>query len=406
MNKKTRNIVISALLVLFTAGICLFYRIYPERLGEKYWIYENIPDLLWQEESDTLVTRELMRVADILGDYAEEAAEACSDKTQSKALDELFAASLFGLEDLYLLGGGPDSHMEKLDRQLSRYRDAVYQSVKALGLQMHEERKSLYDKELSFVTPMGDRQMFTVLIGTPDSPASPSSETVQKVARMLVTNILAGRARPAIASSQYDWKGKEWNVRMDNAPDQTVRFLKRDDGSSDITWTGSRRYVPGYVSDGGRTSAEPTQVTPEVSENEDGFVDDDELDSEPNEADTDIQLYASGYLEDDAENRYAIAFFAYITRMPEEDGRNAVTGGYRYTKNNGNTIGLEGRYDAEKELFVLISSGGTERFELVRDDEDNRVGYWYKYEDKADCEAGNGHYTKSLDVFLKEDDPA
>ena len=142
MNKKTRNIVISALLVLLTAGICLFYLIYSERRGEKYWIYENIPDLLWQEESDTLVTRELMRVADILGDYAEEAAEACSDKTQSKALDELFAASLFGLEDLYLLGGGPDSHMEKLDRQLSRYRDAVYQSVKALGQQMHEERKS------------------------------------------------------------------------------------------------------------------------------------------------------------------------------------------------------------------------------------------------------------------------
>ena len=67
MNKKTRNIVISALLVLLTAGICLFYLIYSERRGEKYWIYENIPDLLWQEESDTLVTRELMRVADIYG---------------------------------------------------------------------------------------------------------------------------------------------------------------------------------------------------------------------------------------------------------------------------------------------------------------------------------------------------
>ena len=49
MNKKTRNIVISALLVLLTAGICLFYLIYSERRGEKYWIYENIPDLLWQE---------------------------------------------------------------------------------------------------------------------------------------------------------------------------------------------------------------------------------------------------------------------------------------------------------------------------------------------------------------------
>lgn len=63
---------------------------------------------------------------------------------------------------------------------------------------------------------------------------------------------------------------KEWTVRMDNAPTQTVRFFKRDDGDTDVEWTGNDGYVPKRMPAGAQEPAEPGVY----EEGEEGLGDD------------------------------------------------------------------------------------------------------------------------------------
>ena len=61
-------------------------------------------------------------------------------------------------------------------------------------------------------------------------------------------------------------KAKEWTVRMDNAPTQTVRFFKRDEGDTDVEWTGNDGYVPKRMPAGAQEPASAGAVSQEPAE--------------------------------------------------------------------------------------------------------------------------------------------
>jgi ABC-type dipeptide/oligopeptide/nickel transport systems, permease components len=248
--RKVWRIILYSILALFVAGMVLevlsFSKFFSSSMGrkeQKMWIQEELPKELWKQQASELCNTEYQRLSEVLEKYGNKAIQKYNDEGDEKDLDEYLAASLWGLDDLWLLGGGNSANEKKRKSQVEKYKKQ-YESVTQ---NLHDNMSLLMrlrDSSLTRRPAYSDEMVCASLLGTPEAIAYPSDELQLSIARSIVTNILYGREHPAVASSKYDKENKCWHVRMDNAPEQTVSFYKRDDGSYDAEWTGNHGYIP------------------------------------------------------------------------------------------------------------------------------------------------------------------
>lgn len=355
--------------------------------NQKEWIYETLPKKLWEEQTTDLANSEYHRIVDVLENYANAAIRRYDEAGTEKDLDEYLSMSFFGLEDLYLLGGGSSANEKKRAAQIDRYKKQ-YESVTDNLLENMKTLLRLRDSTLAYRPAFSDEQLCRILLGTPGAIATPSAETQMSLARSVMTNLYRGREKPTVSSCTYDRKEKVWNVRMDGAPNQEVQFFKRDDGGFDIEWTGNKGYVP-----------------QQVAASYDDAADEEE---DPHPSHIEPESYSSifsGVLKDGAKE-YKIE----MTLQIDEFG--AAEGYYRYMSQAATSrIPLSGSVEQAGMMiyYELDSQDGTEHFSLSQtnvaetDEELKQVeGHWRKYKSSSDRERDEESFTKHLDVKLVE----
>lgn len=232
--KCTLNGILAVLVGLLVFSSC-------EDKWQRAWIYGSLPEKLWESECEKIVTDEYLRICDMLEDYADEAVDEYEDIETYDDLEEYLAtymvASLFGMEDLLPdFGENQEARIEEYESHLEEVIDILMDNMlESLPLRNNPSRPE---------TIYSDEALCEILLGTPAAIANPPADVQQNIARSIVTNLLVDRNRPSVTSCSYDRKKKVWNVRLDNAPNQTVSFFKRDDGDYDIEWTGTKGYIP------------------------------------------------------------------------------------------------------------------------------------------------------------------
>ena len=393
--RKTFSVLADILLVLVTAAV--FYGIISgfDAFGggkklQKEWIYNTLPKKLWEEQTTDLADVEYKRVVKMLEDQANAAIRKFDQAGTEKDLDEYMAMSLFGLDDLYLLGGGSSSSEKKREAQIERYKEQ-YETVTDNLRDNMSKLLRLRDSTLSRRPAYSDGQLFHLLLGTPDAIASPSAALQESIARSLVSNQFLGREKPHVASATYDRKEKVWHVRMDSAPNQEVRFFKRDDDGYDIEWTGNKGFVP--------AASAPVPAA---------AADDEDPEEEwAGRAEPDFRTLG-GYLEDENGKQYKIRMELMIQSVADEDDSFGVSGSYQYlSQESDKRILLDGSMMlGERGLLemILTSLEETERFDLFLDAEsDGITGFWYQYKDKESCRKGTDDFSKRLKVVLREE---
>lgn len=390
------TVVSGILLYLYMAGGGALFS--SGRAMEKDWIYGTLPEKLWNGQRTDLANAEWKRVSDLLQDYGNQAIRAFEDAGDEEDLNGLFAASLFGMEDFYLLGSSASEKKRKA--QVNEFK----KNYEAVLDNLHENMSAFLQSGTPGSAGAGytDAQLCKLLLGTPGAVAAPSAETQREIARNLVAGAVSGYPRPTVSSCSYDRKAKEWTVRMDNAPTQTVRFFKRDDGDTDVEWTGNDGYVPKRMPAGaqepasaGAVSQEPAE--PGVYEEEEEGLGDDIAES------TNYTL--KGFLITDDGRKTAIDMTITEAGVAEEDDSYALDGFYHYESQPATSvIHLEGYALYGKNgwaEWVLISEGGKERFNLSVSGTSSDVdGTWRMYPDAESCKAGGDDFVKKMKVEL------
>lgn len=240
------TIVVDALLVIAVALVALYYITDGDLFTsgkslQKEWIYEELPQKLWEDQTFTLADNEYHRIVSVLEDYGNNAIRQFQEEAEEEDLNDLFAASLFGLEDLVLLGSSSTDKKRKaqIERYKERY-DEVTDNLRENMSSLLYLRNNTSQKDPS----LSDAQLCKILLGTPTEIASSSPEEQEAIAKSIITNLFYGLEKPKVTSCDYNRSEKEWQVRLDNAPNQIVRFYKRDDGNWDIEWSGNKGYKP------------------------------------------------------------------------------------------------------------------------------------------------------------------
>ena len=81
--------------------------------NQKVWIYETLPEYVWIDKTYDALEQDADQRTDKYVAWANQAIEEYNDKGESDDLNALIAADLWGLSDLYLLGGGSSSAEKK-----------------------------------------------------------------------------------------------------------------------------------------------------------------------------------------------------------------------------------------------------------------------------------------------------
>lgn len=229
--KCTFNGILAVLIGLLVLSSC-------ENKEQKAYIYETIPAKLWESECDKIVSDEFLRIQNVLEDYADDAIDEYEDIETYDDLEEYLAtyvvASFFGMEDFL-----PDFEE---DRETKIMEYEIHSSLMSLKLLNNMGELIPPPENLSRpATTYSDEALCEILLGTPASIADPPEDVQQNIAWSIVANLLADKKKPSITSCSYDRKNKIWIIRMDNAPNQTVSFFKRDDGDYDFEWNGQKQ---------------------------------------------------------------------------------------------------------------------------------------------------------------------
>ena len=119
--------------------------------------------------------------------------------------------------------------------------------------------------------------------------------------------------------------------------------------------------------------------------------------------DTPYSYSLEGYLTD-GQKKYDIEMSLDIS--PDRVNGDKLSGFYHYSSQPADRkVFLSGKEkkgtSSDLTTYVLLSEKGSERFVLTLDGK-SMNGYWYKYDDYTDCEAGNDNYSKRLEVILSQ----
>ena len=357
---------------------------------QKRWIYETLPQALWQEQATTLADNEYKRLVDVLTDYANDAITKYDRAGRDSDRETYAAMSFWGLDDLYLMSGGSTSKQREREQNVELYKNHYSTIVGNLKTNMSMLLR-LRDSTLRYGIVYTDSELCALLLGKPDAIAQPSPEYQLSVARAIITNLYIGREKPSVSSTSYDRKSKLWTVRLDGAPTQTVQFFKRDDGEYDVEWTGCKGYIPKLIQ---------APVYNQVSDEEE--FEEPTPSNYYEEGRPEIDIFnIDGYLEESTGERYSIDMTLTVGEQMSDSAAYAVKGSYHYASQDANKrIELTGTY--ESNYFLLRSGSGKETFKLDLNYSDKKMeGDWYRYKDRESGERGGDDYQKHFKVHLR-----
>ena len=124
--------------------------------------------------------------------------------------------------------------------------------------------------------------------------------------------------------------------------------------------------------------------------------DNDNIESSEMEEPETYSYSLEGYMTD-GQKKYKIEMTLDVS--PRLEYGDILSGFYHYSSQSADRkIFLSGK-ETDLMTYVLISEKGSERFVLTLDGK-SMIGYWYKYDNETDCEAGNDNYSKRLEVIL------
>ena len=154
------TVVSGILLYLYMAGGCALFS--SGRAMEKDWIYGTLPEKLWNGQRTDLANAEWKRVSDLLQNYGNQAIRAFEDAGDEEDLNGLFAASLFGMEDFYLLGSSASEKKRKA--QVNEFK----KNYEAVLDNLHENMSAFLQSGTPGSAGAGytDAQLCKLLLGT------------------------------------------------------------------------------------------------------------------------------------------------------------------------------------------------------------------------------------------------
>lgn len=203
--------------------------------NQKTWIYETLPEYVWIDKTYDALEQDADQRTDKYIAWANQAIEEYNDKGESDDLNTLIAADLWGLSDLYLLGGGSSSAEKKRAAVINKYKKNSEAVLGALASEL-ENSFTYRDSSYEITVSLTDEEIFHTLFGTPESIPEINYTGISNVAKWIAVNTFQGMERPVISSCEYDKEKDLWVVRMDNADTQYVKFYKRDDGEYDVEY--------------------------------------------------------------------------------------------------------------------------------------------------------------------------
>lgn len=221
--------------LFFLLSITLFIGCNSTQKNQKTWIYETLPEYVWIDKTYDALEQDADQRTDKYVAWANQAIEEYNDKGESDDLNTLIAADLWGLSDLYLLGGGSSSAEKKRAAVINKYKKNSEAVLGALASEL-ENSFTYRDSSYEITVSLTDEEIFHTLFGTPESIPEINYTGISNVAKWIAVNTFQGMERPVISSCEYDKEKDLWVVRMDNADTQYVKFYKRDDGEYDVEY--------------------------------------------------------------------------------------------------------------------------------------------------------------------------
>lgn len=228
-------------LLLATLSVALMASCASEEKTQKQWIYDNLPTKVWQDVTYDRVNSEYQRLSSSLVDLANNARQTYYDN----ALDEYYGFSwkseLLRNFDQISSYFGEGSYSSRIDEAMANYKEHCEEVLGDLADNMGS---FLYLRDSTFYGcdyERSDKEIFEMLMGTPENEPDLSYTQEREIARGIVINTLQPMVvnKPAIASVQYNKDRKLWSVRMDNAENQYVKFYPREDGEYDVEYSSS-----------------------------------------------------------------------------------------------------------------------------------------------------------------------
>ena len=398
--RKTWTIIVDALICLVMMGLlcCYLFRdslFNDTKALQKDWIYENLPQKLWDEQTFDLADNEYKRLTSVMETYVNDQVRRFKDAGESQDLNEYIGMSMLGLDELYYLMGGSASNERKREEQIEQFKTRYSTISDNLKEYLSSALSLSKEPSLLRLPSYSDAEFCAKLLGTPAAVSTVTPDVQRTMAEAIVTNLIYNRYRPAIAACNYDRKAKAWNVRMDNAPDQVVQFLPRDDGDSDIHWTGNKGYVP--------------PINPNAS-TEYGSYSDDEIytpDPDAHYSNSDAEYFElEGFLETEDGKRYGIDMSLTLGEWESEADGYPASGSYHYASQSSDKqielTGNEHILENGSSAIILETPDKTERFSLNLDRGKKTFnGEWRHFADKEKFEKGD--YDKKYNVVLKYD---
>lgn len=223
-------------LIAFIPALFFLFACNSLQKTQSEWITTFLPDQLWEDITFEAVNDEYDRITDVFVDMRDNAISAFNDKGDEDDLNTLRSAQFWGLEDLYELNGGNSDKVKQRNAIIERYDDNFSQVTETLGEAMGTYL-SLRDSSLSSVRVPSDKELFTILYGTPERVSTIDERGIYQYARLITIREISELERPEVASCEYDKNRHLWVVRLDNAENQYVKFYERNNGGYDMEYS-------------------------------------------------------------------------------------------------------------------------------------------------------------------------
>lgn len=380
----------NVLFFIITAVIfsIIFFHVDNKEAQEK-WIAKELPLRIWDQQVEDMTDEKYRQVYYMLEKQSEEAAKKYSTGEKESSKEMHLIASLFGAGEIFSLLDNTDSRIES---QINSYDKHFSSVLNTLGQYMAHYANTLKDERLKKVPAYSNSDIFDLLIGPPGNMANPSYYTIEQISYSLVNNMLAGARKPSVASSEYNYLDKCWSVRMDNAPNEIVRFYRRSDGRFEVSWDGNKEIVEFSE----KQSEESTSLKARSADTGKKAV------REKGKSSTSGHDYSyKGSFKSDKGVALNVEMTLIIQQKENKDGTLPVSGSYRYLKGK-YTTGIEftGTLDPISNKLILLTDNGTEKFNLKLNKSKGVSGTKYKYKNKSDRDKGT-NCTNEYKVDLK-----
>ena len=212
----------------------------------KNWIYNNLPDRVWDNLALDAINKEYRRLVDLLTDYANSNIDRYYDKERDieesrasslgstyydNSLSNQFNMSLWGIET------ASDARRRRnnaIEAYKSRYNSVTSNLKSSFESCLSYKDSTITDDWKSY----GDKEICDMLLGSVTSgTASGTYYNCMMISQNVIKRVLSGLSHPVISSCSFNEEKDLWVVRLDHADNYYVKFFPRDDGDFDIEYS-------------------------------------------------------------------------------------------------------------------------------------------------------------------------